>query len=71
MASRAVIEQAKGMLMVQHGVDADGAFDLLRQGSQRENVKLREVARRLVETAVRPGGQDPSDPPGSRPSPSS
>jgi GAF domain-containing protein len=71
MASRAVIEQAKGMLMVQHGVDADGAFDLLRQGSQRENVKLREVARRLVETAVRPGGQDPSEPPGSRPSPSS
>jgi transcriptional regulator with GAF, ATPase, and Fis domain len=59
MASRAVIEQAKGMLMGQHGVDADGAFDLLRRASQRENVKLREVARRLVETV----GQDPSNPP--------
>jgi GAF domain-containing protein len=49
MASRAVIEQAKGVLMAQRGVDADAAFDLLRIVSQRENVKLREVAQRLVE----------------------
>jgi hypothetical protein len=50
MVSRAVIEQAKGMLMATTpGVSADDAFDMLRRASQRENVKLREVARRIVE----------------------
>jgi GAF domain-containing protein len=50
MTSRAVIEQAKGMLMAQSpDLTADHAFDLLRQASQRENIKLREVARRIVE----------------------
>jgi len=50
MASRATIEQAKGMLMAaDHSLDPDGAFELLRSASQRENVKLRDVARRIVE----------------------
>jgi GAF domain-containing protein len=50
MRSRAVIEQAKGMLMAQSAnLDADGAFDLLRRASQRENVKLRDIALRIVE----------------------
>jgi GAF domain-containing protein len=50
MKSRAVIEQAKGMLMAQSpGLDAEGAFDLLRMASQRENVKLREIAQRIVD----------------------
>jgi GAF domain-containing protein len=48
--SRAVIEQAKGMLMAQSPtLDPDGAFELLRHASQRENVKLRDIARRIVE----------------------
>ena len=47
-AGRAVIEQAKGMLMVVYGVDADGAFDMLRQQSQKHNVKLRLVAEQIV-----------------------
>ncbi len=42
--SRAVIEQAKGMLMVLYGVDAQSAFALLREQSQHHNVKLREIA---------------------------
>jgi len=50
MKSRAEIEQAKGMLMAQTpGITADEAFDLLRRASQRENVKLREIARRIVD----------------------
>jgi len=50
MRTRAVIEQAKGMLMAQSpGLDAEGAFDLLRRASQRENVKLRLIAQRIVE----------------------
>jgi GAF domain-containing protein len=54
MRSRAVIEQAKGMLMAASPeLDADGAFDVLRRASQRENVKLREIARRIVERRPR------------------
>jgi GAF domain-containing protein len=50
MQSRSVIEQAKGMLMAQSpGLSADGAFDVLRKASQRENVKLRDVAQRIVD----------------------
>jgi GAF domain-containing protein len=48
MASRAVIEQAKGVLMAQAGCTADEAFARLRAASQRENVKLRDVAARVV-----------------------
>jgi GAF domain-containing protein len=48
MESRAVIEQAKGVLMAQRGVDADAAFDMLREASQRSNRKLREVAGGVV-----------------------
>jgi AmiR/NasT family two-component response regulator len=43
-----VIEQAKGILISEHGIDADEAFHLLQGMSERTNIKLREVARRLV-----------------------
>jgi len=46
--SRAVIEQAKGMLMFAYGIDAGRAFDVLVWRSQRTNVKLRELAAQLV-----------------------
>ena len=45
---RAIIEQAKGMLMFIYGVDADAAFDLLRWQSQQHNVKLRLVAEQIA-----------------------
>jgi GAF domain-containing protein len=48
MASRAVIEQAKGILMAAQHCTADEAFDLLRRASQRENRKLREIAIDMV-----------------------
>jgi GAF domain-containing protein len=48
MDSRAVIEQAKGVLMAQRHVDADGAFDILRDASQRYNRKLRDIAVGIV-----------------------
>jgi AmiR/NasT family two-component response regulator len=48
LVSRPVIEQAKGVLMAVHGVDADRAFAMLVDRSQRENVKLHEVARRFL-----------------------
>ena len=53
MKSRAVIEQAKGVLMSQSHVSEDDAFDLLRRASQRENRKLREIAQQIVEQTRR------------------
>ncbi len=48
MENRAVIEQAKGALMLVFGVDEDGAFELLRAYSTRNNLKLATVARAIV-----------------------
>jgi GAF domain-containing protein len=52
-----VIEQAKGILMAQHGCGPDEAFDLLRRASQRFNVPVRVLAARLVHSVQRPGPQ--------------
>ena len=49
MRSRAVIEQAKGMLMSEKQISADDAFQALRSMSQKSNIKVRDVALRLVE----------------------
>jgi GAF domain-containing protein len=49
LESRAVIEQAKGILMAREGISADRAFDVLVRASQRENRKLRDIAGELVE----------------------
>jgi GAF domain-containing protein len=51
METRAVIEQAKGVLMAQRRVDADVAFEILREASQRYNRKLRDIAAGIVESA--------------------
>jgi GAF domain-containing protein len=48
MVSRAVIEQAKGIIMAQNRCDADKAFDILRRASMGRNVKLRELAAGIV-----------------------
>lgn len=48
MASRAVIEQAKGMVMVVRGCTEDEAFAELVQTSRHTNQKLRDLATDLV-----------------------
>jgi GAF domain-containing protein len=55
LKSRAEIEQAKGILMAQSHITADDAFNALKRASQRENIKLREIAHRIV-VASAPGG---------------
>lgn len=52
MESRAVIEQAKGIVMARVGCDADAAFQLLVEQSQHQNRKLREIAAELVSRVV-------------------
>ena len=45
---RAVIEQAKGILMLTYRIDADTAFELLRRHSQNTNTKVHDLAAHLV-----------------------
>lgn len=52
MKSRATIEQAKGMIMMQRQCDADEAFQTLVAASQARNKKLRDIAQEVVEAAT-------------------
>lgn len=52
MASRAVIEQAKGILMERHKLTENQAFTELTRASQNTNIKLREIADELVRTGT-------------------
>src|SRR4051812_34415703 len=61
MRSRAVIEQAKGILMAARQCGDEDAFDMLVRLSQARHVKLRELAARIVtEASGHPVELDPS-----------
>lgn len=47
---RAVIEQAKGILMARHSVDAERAFALLRDESQSSGRRLADIAAAVVQS---------------------
>jgi GAF domain-containing protein len=49
LQSRDVIGQAKGILMEREGISDQEAFDMLRKASQGANVKLRQIAERVVQ----------------------
>jgi hypothetical protein len=52
LASRDIIGQAKGILMERFGIDAVGAFELLKHVSQDANIKLVDIAQRVIGTAT-------------------
>ena len=59
---RAVIEQAKGILMARHSIGAEQAFERLRDHSQHNGRKLSDVAAAVVEShllLLPPNGPDP------------
>jgi GAF domain-containing protein len=60
LASRAVIDQAIGVLMAQRRITAAEAFAILRTTSQNRNIKLRAFAAQIVEGV---GAQPPQLPP--------
>lgn len=58
LESRETISVAMGILMAREGLSRAKAFDVLRRASQRENVKLREIAARIAgdtEGVLQPG----------------
>jgi AmiR/NasT family two-component response regulator len=66
---RATIEQAKGILMARHAIDADRAFEMLRDHSQHNGHKLVDVAQAIVDSHLLllpplPEPQAPSERPG-------
>ena len=52
--NRAIIEQAKGMLMLKHRCDAEAAFGLLVEISRRERRKVRDIAGDIVRSGSAP-----------------
>lgn len=55
MASHNLIGQAQGVLMERFKVTAEQAFAVLSRASQDTNIKLRDVAQRLIDTVENPG----------------
>jgi GAF domain-containing protein len=59
LATRAVIDQALGILMVTHKIGATDAFAILRHASQTTNRKVSTIAAELIETMT---GHPPEPP---------
>jgi len=59
MASRAVIEQAKGVLMALRGIDEHEAFEWLRSVSQARNIKVRGLSEQVIAGVI--DGTAPAD----------
>jgi hypothetical protein len=60
--SRAVIEQAKGALMLRYGLDQDAAFAVLKRWSQDSNIKLHTIADTLINSVCRDDPPPPDNP---------
>ncbi|OXS31180.1 ANTAR domain-containing protein [Streptomyces sp. XY006] len=60
IASRPVIDQARGILMATHGCSSDQAWHILRETSQLSNTKLRDVAAAVTASAEADGPAPPA-----------
>ncbi|MDX6477377.1 MAG: hypothetical protein QOH95_2888 [Gaiellaceae bacterium] len=54
LLSRVAIEQAKGVLIGRHGLDATAAFEALRAAARSNNMRLHDLARRVLEEPETP-----------------
>ncbi|MFF7307309.1 ANTAR domain-containing protein [Streptomyces sp. NPDC008137] len=61
IASRPVIDQARGILMATHGCTSDQAWHILRETSQLSNTKLRDVAAAVTASAESDGPPPPPE----------
>lgn len=60
---RAVIEQAKGVLMGRHKINAEKAFEMLSEQSQHAGRKLADVAQAVIESHLLLAPPSPPEPP--------
>ncbi|MGW8060710.1 ANTAR domain-containing protein [Streptomyces ziwulingensis] len=61
IASRPVIDQARGVLMALHACTSDEAWQILREASQLSNTKLRAVAAAVTASAGNDGPPPPAE----------
>jgi transcriptional regulator with GAF, ATPase, and Fis domain len=54
LETRHEIGEAMGILMGRYGLSEETAFKVLKKASQDQNIKLREIARRICETGDKP-----------------
>ena len=54
LASRIVIEQAKGVLVERYALDVETAFVLLRRAARSSRVRIHDLAREIVASRVSP-----------------
>ncbi|MFC9434654.1 ANTAR domain-containing protein [Nocardia sp. NPDC057030] len=59
LASRSTIDQALGIVMAERRCDRDAAFEVLRDRSQRSNVRVADLAAEIIETVT---GSKPASP---------
>lgn len=64
-SSRAIVDQAKGILMHALGCSADDALERMRQVSQRANLRATEVAQRIIDAHASPSDRQRKHPAGS------
>ncbi|WP_099038571.1 GAF and ANTAR domain-containing protein [Mycobacterium neglectum] len=58
LTTRDRIGQAKGIIMERYGVDDVAAFDMLKRLSQDSNVRLADIAQRVIDTRSTGGPRD-------------
>ena len=54
LATRRIVERAKGMLMDRHGLSESDAFTFIQQTAMRQRAKMRKVAEQVIDGTIQP-----------------
>jgi two-component system, response regulator PdtaR len=54
LATRRIVERAKGMLMDRHGLPESEAFSFIQQTAMRQRAKMRKVAEQILDGSIEP-----------------
>jgi two-component system, response regulator PdtaR len=54
LATRRIVERAKGMLMDRHGFPESEAFSFIQQTAMRQRAKMRKVAEQILDGSIEP-----------------
>lgn len=60
LESHALVDQARGVLMATHRIDADAAWGLLVRVSSHQNIKVRTLAEAVITLVTSPVPAEPS-----------
>ena len=54
LATRRIVERAKGMLMDRHGLSESDAFTFIQQTAMRQRARMRKVAEQVIDGTIQP-----------------